>query len=225
MSRFTAVLHPNPGKFMLRLTREEIQNAPLVQPAILTIAADELPPAATEASVSTSSISQTLIKITTADLQPTTPQPVAPPELDALETYLFNLINAARQENLPRWLHTRTLKWHPGLSAVARGHSADMLKRQYVGHKTPEGKTAAQRLAGYGVYYLACGENIGVVYGRNQPEQAIQEIHHAFIKQPSRLNSHRGNLLNPLWTHVGVGVAYSTSGTLVVTQNFISTLG
>jgi uncharacterized protein YkwD len=42
------------------------------------------------------------------------------------------------------------------------------------------------------------------------------------MSQPRSLTNHRGNLLNPIWTHVGIGVAYNPDGALVVTENFIS---
>jgi uncharacterized protein YkwD len=98
-----------------------------------------------------------------------------------------------------------------------------MLRRQYVAHVTPEGVTAAQRLDRYGIRYLACGENIGVVYGpASHGERGADEVHNAFLNQPRSMTNHRGNLLNPIWTHAGIGVAFSEAGALVVTQNFIS---
>ncbi len=73
---------------------------------------------------------------------------------------------------------------------------------------------------------MACGENIGVVYGAaSHSDQGIYEIHKAFMNQPRRLTNHRGNLLNPIWSHVGIGVAYDPSGTLILTQNFIALYG
>jgi uncharacterized protein YkwD len=139
---------------------------------------------------------------------------------------MFNLVNAARQAHLPRWLSTSKLQWQPEIAAVARGHSADMLQRHYVAHTSLEGVTAAQRLEQYGIRYLACGENIGVVYGAaSHSVQGIHDVHHAFMDQPRGLTNHRGNLLNPIWTHAGIGVAYHPSGSLIVTQNFISSWG
>ncbi len=165
------------------------------------------------------------LKITLDDLTAVPPQEATSPNLDALETLMFNLVNAARREHVPRWLPTNQLKWHPGLAAVARGHSADMLKRQYVEHRSPDGLDAGKRITRYGIQYLACGENIGIVYGAaSHSETGIYEIQNTFLNQPRGLSNHRGNLLNPVWTHVGIGVAYLPSGALVATQNFISTI-
>ncbi len=165
------------------------------------------------------------LKITLDDLTAVPPQEATSPNLNALETLMFNLVNAARQEHMPRWLPTNQLKWHPGLAAVARGHSADMLKRQYVEHLSPDGIDAGKRITRYGIQYLACGENIGIVYGAaSHSETGIYEIQSTFLSQPPGLTNHRGNLLNPVWTHVGIGISYLSSGALVATQNFISTI-
>jgi uncharacterized protein YkwD len=170
-------------------------------------------------------IAEAMVTITLDDLTAVPPQPSTTPDLDALETLMFNLVNAARREHTPRWLPTNQLKWHTGLAAVARGHSADMLKRQYVEHRSPDGLDAGQRISRYGIQYLACGENIGIVYGATSHGSAgIYQIQNTFLNQPRGLTTHRGNLLNPVWTHVGIGIAYADSGALVATQNFISTL-
>lgn len=163
------------------------------------------------------------LRITLADLTPAPPQAQADPELRRLEQVMFALVNQAREAHLPGWLATSRLIWHDALANVARGHSADMLQRQYVAHVAPEGTTAAQRLDRSHIRYVACGENIGIVYGEaSHGEQGLYEIHNAFMNQPRSLSNHRGNLLNPIWTHVGVGIAYSQDGALIVTQNFIS---
>ena len=117
------------------------------------------------------------------------------------------------------------LQWHPLLARTARLHANDMLERRYVAHITPEGTTVANRLDRQGISYLACGENIGVIYGpASHGERGIQEVQAAFMNQPRRLTNHRGNILNPVWTHVGIGIAYAPEGQLIVTQNFIATL-
>ncbi|MCA9938975.1 MAG: CAP domain-containing protein [Anaerolineales bacterium] len=163
------------------------------------------------------------LRITLDDLTPAPPQAQPDPELRRLEQVMFALLNQARQMHLPGWLSTGQLTWQDELANIARGHSQDMLQRQYVAHVTPEGVTAAQRLDQGHIRYLACGENIGIVYGEaSHGEQGLHEIHDAFMNQPRSLSNHRGNLLNPIWTHVGIGIAYSRDGTLVVTQNFIS---
>jgi uncharacterized protein YkwD len=161
--------------------------------------------------------------ITVDDLGPADPQSSTIPDLRALEQQMCELVNEARKKHLPGWIGTARLEPHDGLTAVARGHAMDMLRRQYVAHVTPEGVTASRRIEMQGIGYVACGENIGVYYGSTaHTQQAVTEIHQAFMNQPRNLTNHRGNLLNPLWTHLGIGIAYNPSGTLIATQNFIS---
>lgn len=211
----------------LQLTEEDIDRAHMLTrrnppaPDVITITSDEIPvaeaPAVTRAAT---------ITITTADLAPQAPQPDTSDELRQLEEYMFQLLNTARREHLPGWLGTAGLTWHDGLAAVARGHSLDMLRRQYVAHVSPEGVTVAQRIERSRITYVACGENIGVFYGEAAGSRAaIDDIHQAFMNQPRSLTNHRGNILNPIWTHAGIGIAHNPDGSLVVSQNFISAPG
>jgi uncharacterized protein YkwD len=162
--------------------------------------------------------------VLTAEDLATVPEDLPPAELEAL---MFDLVCRAREAHLPRWVGRRKLNWHPGLATAARQHSADMLRRRYVSHNSLEGLNVGKRLEQVGVGYLACGENIGAVYGpMSRGTQGVYEIHNAFMNQPMRPTNHRGNVLNPIWTHVGIGVAYGSNAgdQLIVTQNFISTL-
>jgi uncharacterized protein YkwD len=212
----------------LKLTEEDIERVlQKVQevpptPAIIQISVEDMPPEPPAGQQRSSPV----LRVTEADLSPVPPQVVGEPNLTELETLMFGLVNSARQSHLPRWLGGPNLRWHDGLAAVARGHSADMLKRQYVEHTTPEGVKVAQRIERQGIRYVACGENIGIVYGAaSHSEQGIYEIHKAFMNQPRRMTNHRGNLLNPIWSHIGIGAAYDSSGSLVVTQNFVAQFG
>lgn len=208
----------------LQLTDEDIERAYRL--------ARENPPTPEVISITTEDIGNTegqsrevAITITADDLQPAAaPSPVPEAGFEArLERLLLHVVNGTRQHHFPAVVRTASLTWHDDLAAVARQHSADMVKRQYIAHITPEGVTVAQRIRRHGISYLACGENIGVVYGdAAHSERGAYDIHNAFMKQPRSVTNHRGNLLNPIWTHVGIGVAYNPDGALVVTQNFIS---
>ena len=197
---------------------EQLSRAQPVMPDVITIGPSDIPPDG-PAPVSSGSI----ITVTHDDLAPVGAQVDTSVDLKALEDEMFRLINAARGAHLPGWVGTAKLKLHGDLAAVARGHSSDMLKRHYVAHVSPEGITAARRIGQGGISYVACGENIGVYYGEGAlSTRAIAEIHEAFMNQPRSMTNHRGNLLNPIWTHVGVGIAHNPDGSLVATQNFIS---
>lgn len=205
----------------LRITAEDIeaQKGLVMAPPVLTISLEELPDVST---LPAAPRSHTL-HVTAEDIAAF--EPAGENVVSALEQQVFQLVNQARGQHIPRWMGRGPLQWHPQLSAVARQHANDMLERRYVAHATPEGVTVANRLDRQRISYLACGENIGVVYGpASHGERGIQEVHTAFMNQPRRLTNHRANILNPVWTHVGIGVAYAPEGQLIVTENFIATL-
>lgn len=213
-----------PMEEWIQLTEDDIERARRhlreqpPTPGVITITSDDI-----EAPDEAPGEPAALISITDADLLPAGAQPEPTFTVSRLEQMMFHLVNATRQHHLPGVFGTARLVWQEELAAVARQHSVDMLQRQYVAHLTPEGVTVAQRLRRYGISYLACGENIGIVYGRAaHSERGVHDIHNAFMSQPRKLTNHRGNLLNPIWTHVGIGFAYNPDGALVVTQNFIS---
>jgi uncharacterized protein YkwD len=209
----------------LQLTEEDIARAQQLArkepptPGVITITQDDIP----RESAANQSSPPAVITITYDDLTPTRPLATTSAELGRLEVLMYNLVNAARQTHLPSIVGTARLTWHDGLAAVARGHSADMMRRQYVAHVTPEGITAARRIENHRIRYVACGENIGIVYGESaHTAQAVHDIQNAFMNQPRSMTNHRGNVLNPVWTHIGIGIAYNEDGSLVATQNFIS---
>ncbi len=208
----------------LQLTEEDIARAQQLarsnppMPEVISISSEDIVEEAQP--VRTAS---RVITISLDDLGPSAPQSSTSADLEQLEMRMFDMVNEVRREHLPNWVGTAYLKWHTGLTAVSRGHSADMLKRQYVAHITPEGITASQRLGNHRIRYVACGENIGVFYGDEALSyRAIKEIFDAFMNQPRSLTNHRGNILNPVWTHIGIGIAHNPAGSLVATQNFIS---
>lgn len=205
----------------LRLTDDDIAAAapfPVLPPA-LVIGLDDVP---TEAPAPRAG--GHALQISAEDVAAF--EPAGPEVLVELEQLMLELVRQARQEQLPRWMGRGDLHWHPGAAAVARGHAADMLRRRYVAHITPEGISAGQRLDRAGISYLACGENIGVVYGPASHGRAgVEEIHRAFMNQPRRLNNHRANVLNPVWTHVGIGAAYAPEGQLIIAQSFLAKVG
>ncbi|HCB49678.1 MAG TPA: hypothetical protein DEP47_09170 [Chloroflexi bacterium] len=211
----------------LQLTEEDIARAHQLakdrppMPEVITITSDDI-----DIGQPVVASSNDIITITMDDLAPEAPITTTTVDLQQLEQLMFDLLNRSREEHLPRWLGTARLRWHASLAAAARGHSADMLRRQYVAHATPEGVTAAQRINNQRIRYVACGENIGVFYGEAAgTSRAVTDIHTAFMNQPRSLTNHRGNLLNPIWTHVGIGIAHNPEGSLVATQNFISAPG
>jgi len=208
----------------LRVTAEDIDTQSrrmaaqrVTTPPVLTIRPDDVPDAPTIIR------SGHTLLITPDDIAAF--EPAGEEVVSALEQTVFLMVNEARAAHIPRWMGRGPLQWYPALALAARRHAADMLDRRYVAHTTPEGITVSNRLDRDRISYLACGENIGVVYGpASHGERGVQVIQTSFMDQPRRLTNHRANILNPIWTHAGIGVAYAPEGQLIVAQNFIATL-
>jgi hypothetical protein len=86
----------------------------------------------------------------------------------------------------------------PQLAQIAAAHNADMLAHGFVGHTSQTTGTAADRVARAGVRTGLILENIGRGY-------SLSEVHAGLMESPG----HRGNLLNPQATNVGIAVSIS----------------
>jgi uncharacterized protein YkwD len=130
-------------------------------------------------------------------------EPPKPPHVEQ-ELKMFGLINADREQ------HKRTpLKYDDALAAVARAHSADMLKNQFFNHKSPTTGLAADRLFAAKEIVTASGENIAT-------NDAVEKAQAALMKSPG----HRKNILQEGFTHCGVGIVQAPNGTYRITQVF-----
>lgn len=123
-------------------------------------------------------------------------------QLTSVEKQMLDLHNQARaSRGIPR------LCVHPALQRAARGHSADMIRRDYFSH----GNTGA-RLRNYGYRWRAYGENIA--YGSGS-SGAPNNIFNAWM----RSSSHRPNILGRQYREIGIGAAVGTyKGTRNVTM-------
>ncbi|WP_157448857.1 CvpA family protein [Deinococcus peraridilitoris] len=123
------------------------------------------------------------------------------PELEAQMLTLLNRERAAHG--------LAPLQSDPGLTEVARRHSADMFERGYFAHVTPEGKTPFDRLSEAGVFYLSAGENLALA-------PTLPLAHTGLMNSPG----HRANILRPQFGRVGIGILDGGSRGLMVTQKF-----
>jgi uncharacterized protein YkwD len=99
------------------------------------------------------------------------------------------------------------------LSDVASAHVVDMLATGFVGHTSPTTGTASERVSRAGIRTSLVLENIGRGY-------SLGEVHAGLMQSPG----HRGNMLHPQATHVGIAVAvHEESGHSVylVTELFV----
>jgi uncharacterized protein YkwD len=145
-------------------------------------------------------------------------KPVAPPQgvryLAKVEDLIFELTNQAR---LAKGL--APLARDVELGHAARDFSNDMLVRRYFDHTTPDGLPFEQRLANqYRHWVYGMGENIwsGSGYDPRKTQELAKEIVNDWLNSPG----HRENLLDPHFTHLGVGVS-ARHQTIRATQEFV----
>lgn len=124
----------------------------------------------------------------------------------AFEMQMFDLINAARvRDGLP------PLNWDERARTVSRKHSLDMAVNHYFDHNNLKGQTPFDRMQAAGIKYLAAGENIAMGYSSSI------FAHEAFMNSLG----HRQNILNPVYTYVGVGVQFQAgSNSPYYTQDY-----
>ena len=123
-------------------------------------------------------------------------------QLTSVEKQMLDLHNQTRaRHGLSR------LCVHPALQRAARGHSADMIRRDYFAH----GNVGA-RLHNYGYRWRTYGENIAYGSGSSGAPNAI---FNAWMKS----SSHRPNILGRQFREVGIGAVVGTfQGTRNVTM-------
>jgi uncharacterized YkwD family protein/spore coat assembly protein SafA len=121
-----------------------------------------------------------------------------------VEQEVINLVNQERAKNgLP------ALKYDWELARVAEHKSQDMRNKGYFSHTSPTYGSPFDMMKSYGITYKAAGENIA--YGQT----SAQQVMNAWMNS----SGHRANILNPNFTHIGVG--YVANGHYW-TQMFIS---
>ena len=109
--------------------------------------------------------------------------------------------------------HTVSLVENARLDAAAQAKAADMAARGYFAHIGPDGTLPWQWITGAGYSYSYAGENLAVRFTDSK------DVVNAWMASPS----HRGNILKPAYTHIGVGVAtglYEGKPAIFVVQYF-----
>ena len=146
------------------------------------------------------------------------PEAVLPPpgvkHLAKVEDLVFEMTNQARRaQGLPPFSQDAEL------TQVARAFSDDMLVRRFFDHTTPDGVSFDERLADrYRHRVRLMGENIWYASGYNigKIQQVAKEIVDDWMSSPG----HRENILDPRFTHLGVGVS-ARNHTIRATQEFV----
>ena len=146
------------------------------------------------------------------------PKPVLPPPgiryLEQVEDLVFEMTNQARRAK-----GVAPLIKDAELRNVARAYSNDMLVRRFFEHTTPDGVDFAERIVQqYSHRVKFVGENIWYASGYypGNLHSMAKEIVDDWLTSPG----HRDNLLDPQFTHLGVGVS-ARQHTIRATQEFV----
>ena len=134
---------------------------------------------------------------------------------DELEAAILDLVNAERAKARPTPL--QPLQLDTTLQTTARGHCDDMFVRNYFSHDDPDGFSMTDRIAQAHRQLIGLtGENIwmGVDDLSDQKKTAA-----SIVTNLMQSTSHRENILNEHYTHIGVGVAIKGRD-VKATQNF-----
>src|SRR5262249_34129156 len=103
-------------------------------------------------------------------------------------------------------------------TTAAQVHAADMLKRNYFAHGSPEGKNVADRFqAAGGSAWRLTAENIAKCScAPPVTEDYLRLLHDGWMKSPG----HRANILRKGVSYFGFGLAASETGGLYAVQTF-----
>ncbi|MBS4031894.1 MAG: LysM peptidoglycan-binding domain-containing protein [Clostridiales bacterium] len=139
------------------------------------------------------------------------PAPVAPaPEqnvsgLTQAEQQMLNLVN---YERTSRGL--RPLQADMELTRLARLKSQDMINLNYFAHQSPTYGSPFDMMRAAGVTYRTAGENLAGA-------PTVERAHTGLMNSPG----HRANILNPNFTHIGIGAITGGRYGMMFTQMFV----
>lgn len=125
--------------------------------------------------------------------------------LTADESKMLELVNQERQK-----VGLKPLKNDMRLVDISRKKSKDMIDKNYFGHTSPTYGTPFDALKNNGVSYRYAGENLAGA-------PTVERAHNGLMNSPG----HRANILNPNYTHVGIGIVDGGPYGKMYTQTFI----
>ena len=124
------------------------------------------------------------------------PQPATGWNQSSAEATLWQLLQADRTNN-----GRNPLIQHSTLVSLARWRSKDMIQRDYFSHTILGTNWQVYHyMDANGLSYVWAGENIGWNNGYSDADSPVA-VNNGFMGSPE----HRANILEPSWTHGGVG--------------------
>lgn len=127
------------------------------------------------------------------------------PSLNSEENIMYQLICKLRASK-----ELNPLELDTALIDVARTKTRELIDLDYFSHTSPVYGSPQDMLRYFSISYDYMGENIGL-------NTNVKEAYNAFINSPLHLD----NILNPDFTHIGIGVEDKNSKQIIVTLVFI----
>jgi uncharacterized YkwD family protein len=126
--------------------------------------------------------------------------------LSADEQEMVRLVNEARAQN-----NLAPLKVDTQLANVARIKAQDMIDNKYFSHYSPKYGSPFDMMKAFSIAYVQAGENIA-------GNQSVSNAENSLMNSPG----HRANILNPNYTHIGIGIRNGGTYGKMFSQMFIS---
>lgn len=125
---------------------------------------------------------------------------IAPPA--AAQQSLEQVVNGVlREVNQQRALNgAGPLKLNARLTRAAQNHAEDMARRDFVDHRSPDGRALQDRVASAGYPWRAIAENLAA--GMSSPRSTVR----SWMTSPG----HRDNMLDRNYREAGIGYARPT---------------
>ncbi|HZJ57100.1 MAG TPA: CAP domain-containing protein [Clostridia bacterium] len=134
------------------------------------------------------------------------PQPAPTPQgIGGQQGQMLDMVN---QERIKAGL--KPLAWDSDLANVAQVKAKDMSDNNYFDHNSPTYGSPFEMMKKFGITYRAAGENLAGSGG-------VDRAHVGLMNS----EGHRKNILNPNFTHLGIGVEKSTRYGYVYVQMFV----
>ena len=148
--------------------------------------------------------------------QPTQTTQPAPSVAPSNPSTTANHTVTQRERDMLRWINeerakvgARPLQLDLELSRWARIKSQDMKDNNYFAHTSPTYGSPFEMMRNAGIRYVRAAENLS----------ASQSPHMSHLRLMAS-DGHRRNILNPNFTHVGIGIVDQNSSGVLVTQLF-----
>ncbi len=137
---------------------------------------------------------------------PQQPAPQQPSnQLSYEQSRMMELVNAERTK-----AGLKPLTWDADLARVANIKAKDMVDNNYFSHTSPTYGSPFDMMRSFGIQYRTAGENLAGY-------SSVEGAHNGLMNS----EGHRRNILNPSFTHIGIGVQKSPRYGYVFVQMFV----